>query len=78
MFILYHILIKCQDVLLRDIADIISHHNNVTVINQDNQGIYVARNNGISIAKGEYILMPDPDDLLIEHSLKPLLEKAID
>jgi len=29
-------------------------------------------------AKGEYLLMPDSDDLLIENSVKPLLEKALE
>ena len=60
------------------IADIISQHNNITVLNQENQGLSVARNKGIAVAKGEYILMPDSDDLLIENSLKPLLEKAVE
>lgn len=60
------------------IADIIAAHQNITVINQENQSLSVARNNGIAIAKGEYILMPDSDDLLIENSLKPLLEKALE
>ena len=60
------------------ITDIIRQHNNVTIINQENQGLSVARNNGIAIAKGQYILMPDSDDLLIENSLKPLLEKALE
>jgi glycosyltransferase involved in cell wall biosynthesis len=60
------------------IADIIGLHNNVTVINQEKQGLSVARNNGIAAAKGEYILMADSDDMLIEGSLKPLLEKAIE
>ena len=60
------------------IADIIQQHNNITVINQENQGLSVARNNGIAAAKGEYILMPDSDDLLIENSLKPLLDKALE
>jgi len=59
------------------IADLISQHNNITVINQENKSLSVARNNGIAIAKGEYILMPDSDDLLIENSIKPLLEKAL-
>lgn len=59
------------------IADIISLHHNITVIHQENQGLSVVRNNGIAAAKGEYILMPDSDDLLIEHSLKPLLEIAL-
>ena len=59
------------------IADIIQQHSNITIINQDNQGLSVARNNGIAKAKGQYILMPDSDDLLIENSIKPLLDKAL-
>lgn len=60
------------------IQDIIERHENITVINQENLSLSVARNNGIEKAKGQYILMPDSDDLLIENSLKPLLEKAIE
>ena len=60
------------------ITDIIAAHQNIVVINQENQGLSVARNNGIKVAKGEYILMPDSDDILIENSLKPLLEKAME
>lgn len=59
------------------IQDIILQHSNITIINQENQGLSVARNNGIAKAKGDYILMPDSDDLLIENSLKPLLDNAI-
>ena len=57
---------------------IISQHRNITVINQENRGLSIARNNGIANAKGKYILMPDSDDLLIENSLKPLLEIALE
>jgi len=60
------------------IQDIISQHSNITITDQENQGQSVARNFGISIAKGEYILMIDADDLLIENSLKSLLEIAIE
>lgn len=67
-----------QDRSMEVIEDIIARHTNITVINQENQGLSVARNNGIAAAKGEYILMPDSDDLLIENSLKPLLDKAIE
>ena len=49
------------------IADIIQQHDNITVINQENQGLSVTRNNGIALAKGDYILMPDSDDLLIDN-----------
>lgn len=67
-----------KDHSMEVIQDIIEQHKNITVLNQENQGLSVARNNGIAKAKGEYILMPDSDDLLIENSLKPLLEKAIE
>ena len=69
---------ETKDHSMEMIADIIQQHNNITVIHQENQGLSVARNNGIAAAKGEYILMPDSDDFLIENSLKPLLEKALE
>ena len=59
------------------IADIIQQHKNISVINQENQGLSVARNNGIAMAKGEYLLMIDSDDMLIDYSVRPLLEKAL-
>jgi len=67
-----------KDKSMEAISDIVSQHSNITIINQGNQGLSVARNNGIAAAKGEYLLMPDPDDLLIENSLTLLLEKALE
>lgn len=67
-----------EDRSMEVIADIIVNHDNVTVINQENQGLSAARNNGIAAAKGNYILMPDPDDLLIENSVPSLLKLALD
>ena len=66
-----------KDKSMEVISDIISEHNNITVIYQENQGLSVVRNNGIALAKGEYILMPDSDDLLIDNSLPKLLESAL-
>lgn len=63
---------------LEMISDLIEEHNNITIIHQKNQGLSIARNNGVKASKGEYIFMPDPDDLLIENSLKPILEKALE
>ena len=34
----------------------------IKIINQENQGVSIARNNGINCAVGEYILFLDPDD----------------
>lgn len=59
------------------VEDTISQHPNIIVINQENQGLSVARNNGIAQAKGKYILFADSDDLLVDNSICPLLDKAI-
>lgn len=67
-----------KDRSMEVIQDLISQHSNITVINQENRGLSVARNNGLAKAKGEYILMPDSDDLLIKNSLGVLLEKALE
>lgn len=67
-----------KDKSMEVIADIIEAHRNIVIINQENQGLSMARNNGIAIAKGEYILMVDSDDLLIGNSVKPLLKKALE
>ena len=60
------------------IQDIIHQHQNIIIINQENQGLSNARNNGIDISKGEYLLFLDSDDLLIDNSLNLLLTKAFE
>ena len=67
-----------QDNSMKVVADFKIEHKNITIITQEHQGLSVVRNNGISIAQGQYIIMPDSDDLLIEDSLSPLLKTAID
>ncbi|MCQ2570514.1 MAG: glycosyltransferase family 2 protein, partial [Limosilactobacillus sp.] len=37
----------------------------VSILNQDNQGVSVARNNGLNHSTGEYILFLDADDYLV-------------
>ena len=66
-----------EDRSMEMIQDIISSHPSISVINQENQSLSVARNKGIAKAKGEYILMVDSDDLLINDGLQLLLEEAI-
>lgn len=44
----------------------------VKVINQKNQGLSVARNNGVEKATGEYILFLDSDDYIEEGLLKEI------
>ncbi len=66
-----------KDNSMKAIADIISEHTNIIVVNQNNQGLSMARNNGMEIASGKYILFLDSDDLLATNSLSILLEHAI-
>lgn len=67
-----------EDRSMEIIQDIIDAHSNITIINQENLSLSMARNNGIAAAKGEYVLMPDSDDLLIDNSVPFLLEKALE
>ena len=67
-----------EDRSMEMIKDIIDKHTNIRVVEQKNQGLSVVRNNGIALATGDYIFMPDSDDLLIDGSLPILLDKAIE
>ena len=60
------------------VADLLEEHDNITIINQENQGLSVARNVALDRAVGEYVLFLDSDDLLAKGSLPILLEKAIE
>lgn len=56
-----------------------SEHEEISVINQSNQGAAKARNCGINSAKGKYILCLDSDDLISKNYLSEgiqILEKA--
>jgi glycosyltransferase involved in cell wall biosynthesis len=51
-------------------------HPNIIFIDQENQGVSVARNRGLEMAKGNYVAFIDPDDMIHERSLKPILNRA--
>ena len=67
-----------KDRSMEQITDIVERHANIMVINQENEGLSVARNNGLAKAGGEFILFLDSDDLLMEGSLPLILQKATD
>ena len=48
-------------------------YSNIILLNQENQGVSMARNNGIAIAKGTYILPIDPDDYVVKNSFKRIV-----
>ena len=61
-----------QDDSFEKINDLISNHTNIVVLEQENQGLSVARNKGLAYASGQYVLFVDSDDMLIDGSLSKL------
>lgn len=52
-----------------------SNHQNLIIINQENQGLSIARNNGMEQAKGEYIWFIDSDDWLLPNAINTIIEE---
>lgn len=57
--------------------DIVKDYD-VKIINQENQGLSAARNNGAKKAKGDYLLFVDSDDTIDKDLLKNLNEASKD
>ena len=49
-------------------------HKNIKVIEQENSGVSVARNNGLIHATGKYVWFIDPDDLIVKNCFKKIYE----
>lgn len=49
--------------------DIVQDKQNVVILQQENKGLGATRNYGMDIAKGDYILFVDSDDMLKENTL---------
>lgn len=63
---------KSREVVLR----LQKEFSNIILIDQENQGVSHARNNGIKKAIGKYLLFIDPDDYIKENCLGGILKYA--
>lgn len=62
-----------KDNSVEQIRDLVDKYNNITLVNQQNQGLSVARNNGMKNASGDYVWFVDSDDWISSDALKVLL-----
>ena len=52
------------------------HDDRVTVIHSENGGLSAARNRGLALCEGEYVLFVDSDDWLEDNAVEVLVNKA--
>lgn len=52
-----------------------ARYGNILVLSQQNKGTSGARNTGLKFATGKYIYFVDPDDFILENSLKVLIDR---
>ena len=55
-----------------------SDYSNIIVVSQENKGTSGARNTGIRVSTGKYLYFVDPDDYILDNSLKAILDQMDD
>lgn len=63
-----------KDNSLSILEDYQKKFDNISIINQENQGLSKTRNNGIKNAKGKYIMYLDPDDYISPDTVSSIIE----
>lgn len=58
--------------------DLIKDYPNARLYNQDNQGLSMARNNGLKYASGDYVWFIDSDDSIADNCLAGILDDLSD
>lgn len=57
--------------------DYSAQDNRVKVLHKENQGVSAARNDGIRMARGEYIMFVDSDDEIYPDAMKVMIEQMV-
>lgn len=65
-----------KDDTLRLLKEFAAHDARATVIDQENQGVCAARNNGLKFAKGKYVYFHDGDDILTEEASQVVYDEC--
>lgn len=58
------------------VLGLMNEFNNIVFIDQVNKGVSMARNAGIEMARGQYLLFIDPDDYVVHDSFCRILKAA--
>lgn len=64
-----------KDSSLDIVSEIAKNYINITIVSQENAGLSVARNKGLSLAKGDYVWFIDTDDYIQENCLGSIVTK---
>jgi glycosyltransferase involved in cell wall biosynthesis len=71
-YLLYEIIVV-NDGSSDDTVHVVEAYEDVLLINQPNQGVSKARNNGLKKSSGEYVIFLDADDCLLPGALALLV-----